>query len=115
MRIIIDNANEKQYRLHIGVSDSAGTQYSTSLWWGGELSHQANHGCFAPLRGAFFLSRAATATAATTTDADDGYPAGFTQENNGRTAQQNSSRSETRGQKQSGKNRWEQRIRKKIA
>src|SRR5690606_3842556 len=54
MRIIIDNANEKQYRLHIGVSDSAGTQYSTNLWWGGELSHQANHGCFAPLRGAFF-------------------------------------------------------------
>src|SRR5690606_35173888 len=115
MRIIIDNTNEKQYRLHIDVSDSAGTQYSTSLWWGGELSHQANHGCFAPLRGAFFYPAQQRPLQQQTTDADDGYPAGFTQENNGRTAQQNSSRSETRGQKQSGKNRWEQRIRKKIA
>ncbi len=87
MRIIIDNTNEKQYRLHIGVSGVVNSLIKLIT-------------VALPLsEGRFFLSRAATATAATTTDADDGYPAGFTQETNGRTAQQNSSRSETRGTK----------------
>src|SRR5690606_13133173 len=104
MRIIIDNANEKQYRLHIGVSDSAGTQTPPAS--GGVVNSLIKLITVAlPLSGGAFFSRAATATAATTTDADDGYPAGFTQENNGRTAQQNSSRSETRGQKHGDKNR----------
>src|SRR5690606_39382722 len=114
MRIIIDNAHEKQYRLHIGVSDRAGTQYSTSLWWGGELSHQANHGCFAPLRGAFFYPAQQRPLQQQPLMQTMATRLALRRKITAEQQQVRNTGTKTRGQKQSGKNRWEQRIRKKI-
>ena len=60
MRIIIDLSNANPYRLLIDVSDSAGVQHPDPLCPDGDLSHQANHGCFAPplllkIEGHFFV------------------------------------------------------------
>ena len=57
MRIILDSLNENDYRLLIDVSDSAGVQHSGPLSQNGDLSHQANHGCFAPLYEGHFFAR----------------------------------------------------------